>query len=57
MDATRTAKDATSNVKERLVFYSEKGVKTDIKKEASNTGLSVSSYLNMIIKRELKRSA
>ena len=54
----QSTKPITPKVKQRLAFYTEGNLKTDIIKEATNYGLSVSGYLNMVIRerKEFKKN-
>ena len=54
----QSTKPITPKVKQRLAFYAENNLKTDIIKEATDHGLSVSGYLNMVIRerKEFKKN-
>ena len=43
-------------VKKRLAIYTDTNTRANVIEKASDSGLSVSSYLNMILKKEFNKN-
>lgn len=49
-------KDVMPEVKKRLAVYTDTNMRANIIEKANDSGLSVSSYLNMILKKEFNKN-